>query len=168
MRVQKDCETCEGSGRVTENTCIKCEGRGSISHLSDLEITIPSQTKTGDTIEITDLEDEVENNIEKIILTVHIISSDRFKIDEQQNITRIYPIDALHAVVGGEIFDEVLQTKIQFPEYTSHETVLPFKEKGLKCGDKISDYFINFHLTHLKKLSASQMEALNNIIKNTE
>ena len=166
MRVQKTCETCNGTGSKPETKCSRCMGLGTVKNLKTEMLKIPKNAKTGEQIHLQKSVSETDNRYENLVFSLNLISDDYFSVNTLGDITYTQKIDPISSILGGTIHIEHLNREVAFEEYTPPGFLVLIPEEGLKWwDDKNTNFSIQYKIEHTKKLSASQMEALKDIIK---
>ena len=148
MRVQKTCETCNGTGSKLETKCSQCMGLGTVKNLKTEMLKIPQNAKTGEQIHLQKSASETDNRYESLVFTLNLISDDYFSINTLGDITHIQTIDPISSILGGTIHIEHLNREVTFKEYTPPGFLVLIPEEGLKWWD---DKNTNFSIQSRKE-----------------
>lgn len=167
FKTQTVCNNCHGSGKVIENPCKRCNGKGRIRHTVEETIEVPAGIDDGQVINLRGKGDSGVNGgpAGDLRINVNVRPHPIF----QRNGYDVYcevPITFTDAALGADITVPTLDGKVKF---TIHEGTQPgdeFKLKGkgiqrLNYSGK-GDQYVKIVVEIPKNLSKEQKEILRN------
>ena len=165
MQTQQVCNHCNGSGKVIENPCDVCKGKGRIRHTVDQTIEIPAGIDDGQIISLRGAGDSGINGGPSgdLRVNVNVRPHPIFERDGFDVYCEI-PITFTQAALGAEITVPTLDGKVKF---TIHEGTQPgdeFKLRGkgiqrLRYSGR-GDQYVKIVVEVPKNLSKAQKEKL--------
>ena len=165
MQTQKVCDHCHGSGKVIDNPCRKCAGKGRIRHTVEQTVEIPAGIDDGQVINVRGGGDSGVNGGPSgdLRINVNVRPHPIFMRDGYDVYCEI-PITFTQAALGAEITVPTLDGKVKF---TIHEGTQPgdeFKLRGkgiqrLNYSGK-GDQYVKITVEVPKDLSKAQKEKL--------
>ena len=136
------CSKCSGKGKIIDNPCKTCMGRGSVRNAVTREIEIPAGIDNGQTLRVSGAGDCGMNGGPNgdLNVTVYVKTDKMFERDGFDVWTEI-PITYSQATLGDEITVPTIDGKIKYtlPAGTQTHTVFRMKGKGIKKLNR-SDY----------------------------
>lgn len=130
MQTQRVCDQCRGTGKIVDNPCHTCAGKGKVRKNHDQEIDVPAGIDDGQIINLRGGGDSGSNGGPSGDLHIHI-SVRPHPIFERSGFD-VYcevPITFVQATLGAEITVPTLDGKVKF---TVHEGTQPGDEFKLK------------------------------------
>lgn len=129
------CPSCGGDGRVIEEPCLRCEGRGDETTTDSLEVTIPVGVDTGTALRIPgrgNTSPDAGGPSGDAYVVVRVRPDGRFE-RRGPHLWRSQPIAVTDAVLGGEIVTPTLDgpLRVDVPAGTQPGSVLRLPGKGL-------------------------------------
>ena len=165
MQTQSVCHNCNGSGKIIDNPCRKCAGKGRIRHTVEREVEIPAGIDDGQVISVRGGGDAGVNGGPSgdLRISVNVRPHPIFERVGYDVFCEI-PITFTQAALGAEIVVPTLEGKVKF---TIHEGTQPgdeFKLRG-KGIQRVNysgkgDQYVKIIVEVPKDLSKSQKEKL--------
>ncbi|MFA5478447.1 MAG: molecular chaperone DnaJ [Candidatus Muiribacteriota bacterium] len=133
--VSTPCQTCGGQGKIIEEVCKECKGRGAIEKKEKLKVRIPAGIDNGQKVRVKNGGDDGINGgpAGDLIIFVRVKDHPFF----QRNGSDIYvdiPIKFTTAVLGGKIKVPVLkngEVNMTIPEGTQPGRIFRIKGEGV-------------------------------------
>ena len=173
IKTQDVCNHCRGSGKIIDNPCHTCAGKGRIRHTVEQTVEIPAGIDDGQVISIRGGGDAGTNGgpSGNLRVSVNVRPHPIFERDGYDIYCEI-PITFAQAALGDEIVVPTLDGKVKF---TIHEGTQPgdeFKLKGkgiqrLNYSGK-GDLYVKIIVEVPRNLSKSQKEKLKEFDKETD
>ncbi len=165
MQTQQPCENCHATGKIIDDPCTKCNGKGRIRRTTEREVEIPAGIDDGQIINVRGGGDAGVNGGPDGDLHINITVRPHpiFERDGYDVFCEI-PITFIQAALGDEITVPTLDGKVKF---TIHEGTQPgdeFKLKGkgiqrLRYSGR-GDQYVKISVEVPKNLSKEQKEHL--------
>ena len=165
MQTQSVCNNCHGSGKIIDNPCRTCAGKGRIRHTVEKTVDIPAGIDDGQIINLRGGGDAGVNGGPSgdLRLNVNVRPHPIFERDGFDVFCEI-PITLTQAALGAEIVVPTLDGKVKF---TIHEGTQPgdeFKLRGkgiqrLNYAGK-GDQYVKINVEVPRDLSKAQKEKL--------
>ncbi len=165
MQTQQVCNQCHGSGKIIENPCDVCKGKGRIRHTIEQTVDIPAGIDDGQVISLRGAGDSGVNGGPNgdLRINVNVRPHPIFERNGYDVHCEI-PITFTQAALGAEITVPTLDGKVKF---TIHEGTQPgdeFKLKGkgiqrLRYSGR-GDQYVKIAVEVPKNLTKSQKEKL--------
>lgn len=159
------CEICRGEGKLIEDPCPKCRGRGTVRVTRKIHIKIPAGVDSGSRLRVTGEGEPGEKGGPSGDLYVYLRVKPHkiFKREGNDVIVEI-PISFPQAALGDEIEVPTLDGKVQLkvPEGTQSGTYFRIKGKGIPDlhGYGRGDQHVRLVIVTPKKLTEEQKEML--------
>ncbi len=134
---ERVCDECLGAGNVPKEKCPKCHGAGILQKEDEIEVNIPADVNTGESIRLTGAGESVKGGSSgDLYIKLHIEKSNLF-VKEGKNLITELNIKMTDAVLGGNYKMATLDGEIELkiPEGTSPEDVLRIRGKGVPYGN---------------------------------
>lgn len=173
IQTQSVCNNCHGSGKIIDNPCQTCAGRGRIRHTVEVNVDIPAGIDDGQIIRLRGGGDAGTNGGPSgdLQISVNVRPHPIFERDGYDVHCEI-PITFVQAALGDEITVPTLDGKVKF---TVHEGTQPgdeFKLKG-KGIQRLNysgrgDQYVKIIVEIPRDLSKSQKEKLKEFDKSTD
>jgi len=152
----KECERCDGRGKIPTKKCHKCKGEGIVSKNEELAIKIPSGIEEGETLKMTREGEAVKNGIPgDLYVRIHVEKSSEFK-REGFNLWTSLDVKISDVLLGAEREVKTLDglIKLPIPAGTVSGEVLRVKGKGVPHPNKSrGDLMIKINVRTPKKIS---------------
>lgn len=165
MQSQQVCEQCRGTGKIIDNPCITCGGKGKIRRTAEQTIEIPAGIDDGQVMTLRGQGDAGSNGGPSgdLRITVNVRPHPIFERNGFDVFCEI-PISLTQAALGAEIIVPTIDGKVKF---TIHEGTQPndeFKLKG-KGIQRLNHYgrgdqYVRIVVEIPKDLSKSQKKKL--------
>lgn len=166
MQTQRACDQCRGTGKIIDNPCHVCAGKGRIRHTVEKTVEIPAGIDDGQVINLRGGGDAGVNGgpAGDLHINVNVRPHPIFERDGFDVFCEI-PITLTQAALGAEITVPTLDGKVKF---TVHEGTQPGDEFKLR-GKGIQrlhysgrgDQYVKIVVEIPKDLSKAQREKLN-------
>jgi len=162
------CDQCEGTGKIPENPCRVCGGRGILRQEKTIEVKIPAGIDDGQRIR---LQGEGEagyrgSGFGDLYLVIRVMGSKEFQRDGF-NLLKNLPISFAQAALGAKIIVKTLDGEIELkiPSGTQSGSVFRVKDKGVPRlnGRGRGDLMLTLRVVVPKKLSKKEKELLSEI-----
>ncbi|MBQ8648755.1 MAG: molecular chaperone DnaJ [Clostridia bacterium] len=173
MQTQTVCNNCHGSGKIVDNPCNVCAGKGRIRHTVEQNVDIPAGIDDGQVINLRGGGDAGVNGGPSgdLRINVNVRPHPIFEREGYDVFCEI-PITFAQAALGAEITVPTLDGKVKF---TIHEGTQPgdeFKLKGkgiqrLNYSGK-GDQYVKIVVEVPKNLTKAQKEKLKELDSMTE
>lgn len=123
MRIQKKCDTCDGTGLSKERSCKHCSGMGEVREKKDFKFVLPSGVSSGFQMEIDPVVGDCdENKFRSMILSVQTTGFGNFDTDEHGNLTLHKEIDYIKYLIGGDFYIPEIDTTVNLPLGDNNES----------------------------------------------
>ncbi len=155
------CDECNGTGKIPENKCRRCNGSGIVNSKESVKIKIPKGIDNGQTIRIQNAGNIGRNNsMGDILLEIRILPHKIFQRDGF-DIYMKFPISFSKAALGGEIKIPTFKkdVKVKLGKGTQSGNILRLKGHGIPLVNNpshIGDQFVEIVVETPKKLSRAQ------------
>ncbi len=166
FQTSRPCPTCKGEGKIIEQPCEKCGGRGTERRQRNITVTVPAGIDQG---QMLTLRGEGEPGRKggpagDLFIGIDVKPNRDFKRDGQTLYTEKV-ISFAQAALGGEIEIPVLQgepVKETLYEGTQPDTVLRIKGQGVPAlrGGARGDLLVTLKVEVPKRLNEKQRQAL--------
>ncbi len=136
MQTTKTCPTCGGEGKIIEEKCTECKGRGRIRKQVKVTVNIPEGISNGQAVVLRGEGEPGINGGSKGDLYI-VITVRKHKIFTRQgeNVTCTVPITFTQATLGAELEIPMVdgkKEKYKIPEGTQTGTKFTIRNKGFK------------------------------------
>ncbi len=171
IQTQMVCSKCEGVGKIPENPCRKCDGKGRKMGERKVEVKIPAGVFDGALLRIARKGEAGEKNAQAgdLLLHISVSSSHKFR-REGDDIHTDLSIHAFQAILGTEAEIETVHgiSKIKIPAHTAHGKALRIRGQGMpKIGsDSNGDHIVNILVDVSVELSDENRDTLEELAKN--
>lgn len=165
MQTQKACDNCRGTGKVIDDPCNVCNGKGRIRHTVEQTVEIPAGIDDGQVINLRGGGDAGVNGGPSGDLRINVnVRPHPIFVRDGFDVYCEIPITFTQAALGAEITVPTLDGKVKF---TIHEGTQPgdeFKLRGkgiqrLNYSGK-GDQYVKITVEVPKDLSKAQKEKL--------
>ena len=165
MQTQKACDNCRGTGKIVEDPCNVCNGKGRIRHTVEQTVEIPAGIDDGQAINLRGGGDAGVNGGPNgdLRINVNVRPHPIFMRDGFDVYCEI-PITFTQAALGAEITVPTLDGKVKFPIHEGTQPGDEFKLRGkgiqrLNYSGK-GDQYVRINVEVPKDLSKAQREKL--------
>ncbi len=161
----KTCDVCRGEGKMIDNPCSTCDGKGKVRKMAKLKVNIPAGIDDGMTIS---LRQEGEKGSKggpngDLFITIKMKSHTLFERNESNVICEI-PITFVQAALGAELEVPTIDGKVKYtiPEGTQTGAVFRLRSKGIPYlrGNGRGDQYVKIIVDVPKKLNEKQKQLL--------
>ena len=166
MQTQKTCNVCGGTGKIIDEKCSDCKGKGTIRKERTIKVKIPAGVDNGQMLTMRgegSCSESKNGPNGNLIIVFKVENHPLFKRDGE-NISMELPITFVQATLGARIDIPTLQNPlpIDIPEGTQNGTIIRIKGKGIKNlkREAFGDLFVNIVVDIPKNLSHSQKKEL--------
>ena len=173
MQSATACNQCRGTGKIIDDPCDLCNGKGRIRHTTEREINIPAGIDDGQTLNVRGGGDAGINGGPDGDLRVHVsVRPHPIFIRDGFDIYCEVPITFAQAALGAEITVPTLDGKVKF---TIHEGTQPgdefkLRDKGIKKlhYSGRGDQYVKIIVEVPRNLNKTQKDALKNFDSSTD
>jgi molecular chaperone DnaJ len=165
MISQSTCSTCHGSGKMIENPCPKCSGKGKVRAPKKISVTVPAGVDNGMRLRYPG-----EGNIGDPgaaagdLYVVVRMESDSYFTRDGDDVRVNVDLNFVQAALGTDITVKTLSGDVTMtvPEGTQTGSTFRLKGKGFpRVNSKsIGDQYVTVNLVTPRKLSSEQREIL--------
>lgn len=159
------CPTCEGDGRVAQDPCSRCSGRGRERSSRELSIDVPAGIDDGQRIRVSGRGHEGERGGPPgdLYVLVRVREDERFMRDGADLVT-VVDVAAPDAALGIEVTVPTLdgEEELQVAAGTQPGTLLSLKGRGMPSlrGGRRGDQRVLINVIVPRNLSDRQIELL--------
>ena len=171
MQTTKTCPTCGGEGKIVEEKCTECKGKGKIRKTVKVIVNIPEGISDGQAVVLRGEGEPGINGGPKGDLYV-VVTVRRHKIFTRQgeNVYCDIPITYTQATLGAELEIPLVDggiEKFKIPEGTQSGTKFTIRSKGFKSinGTYRGDLIFTVAVQIPKRLTAEQRDLLMQLAK---
>lgn len=155
------CDSCGGTGKIVEEPCMQCHGKGRVSNPVKAAVTIPAGIDDGQTIRMRGHGEAGHNGGADgdLLITIRVKAHKQF-IREGFNLYQNISIPVTTAVLGGEVVVPTLSGNIKYniPAGTQSGVTFRLREQGIQRLNQTGkgDMFVNVAVEIPKKLTEKQ------------
>jgi molecular chaperone DnaJ len=132
--IQQTCPACKGVGKVVQDPCVKCHGRGRVSKTKKLSVKVPPGVDSGDRIRLSGEGEAGRNGGPPGDLYVEIRVK-QHKLFERSgaDLSCEFPVSIATATLGGEVELPTLDghVSLKIPPGTQSGKVFRLRAKGV-------------------------------------
>jgi molecular chaperone DnaJ len=132
--IQQTCPACKGAGKVVQDPCVKCHGRGRISKTKKLSVKVPPGVDTGDRIRLSGEGEAGRNSGPPGDLYVEIRVRPHKLFDRSgPDLSCEVPVSIATATLGGEVELPTLDghVSLKIPGGTQSGKIFRLRGKGV-------------------------------------
>ena len=165
MRSTEMCDECRGTGKIIDQPCRNCRGKGLIRVNKSLEVTIPAGIDDGQTIAIREqgssgLNGGPNGDLE---IQIHVKQHPLFE-RRRSNLYYTLPVTITDAVLGASVPILTLEGKdvLKIPEGTQSGTVFTLRNRGVQVLNSRNrgDMYITVQVETPKNLSSDMKKLI--------
>lgn len=159
------CVNCKGTGKIIENPCNVCKGKGTVYTIRKLNVKIPAGIDDGQAITLGGEGEPGKNGGPKgdLYIVVHVRPHKIFKRSRYDLLCDL-PITFAQAALGAELEVPTLDGKVRYKIEPGTQTGTRFRlrGKGIKYlrGNGYGDLYVTVHIKVPKKLTERQKQLL--------
>ena len=163
--IARTCPTCQGTGNVITDPCLKCKGQGRVLRQKTVDAKVPAGVEDGTRIRFSGLgEAGLYGGPSGDLYVVLHVKDHPFFEREGNDLYCVIPISFAQAALGVEIQVPTLegQQTLKIPEGTQSSTMLRVRGKGVPVlnGHGKGDLLVEVRVQTPGKLSKRQRELL--------
>ena len=162
------CTECDGSGKIPNELCKECRGKGVLRREEEIVIEIPEGIDDGEMIRLPSQGEAVKGGVSgDLYVKVHVKPHDVFR-KEGMNLLMELPLKLTDALLGTSVNvtlvnDKVIEVKV--PPLAHAEEMLRVRGKGVSSRIGKGDLLIRVTIALPKKLSSRAKKAINELKK---
>jgi molecular chaperone DnaJ len=173
MQTQRVCDQCRGTGKIIDNPCRACAGKGRVRRTHEQEINIPAGIDEGQILNVRGGGDAGVNGGPAGDLHINISIRPHALFERQgYDVYCDLPITFVQAALGAEVTVPTLDGKIKFPvhEGTQPGDVFKLRGKGIAKLNSVGrgDQYVKVNIEVPKNLSQSQKNLLKEFESKTD
>lgn len=173
VRQTVKCSRCGGRGKIVDNPCGKCSGKGMVRVSKEREINVPAGIDDGQNLRVPNGGDCGVNGGPNGDLYINIsVRPDPIFSRDGFDVWTEIPITYGQAALGDEITVPTIDGKVKYnvPEGTQGGTVFRLKGKGIKKINRNDrgDHYVRVSVEIPKNLNKEQQAALREFEKTLE
>jgi molecular chaperone DnaJ len=133
--INTTCSRCRGNGNIVDTPCPTCSGRGVVSKVKKINVTIPEGIDNGQSIKIPGEGEASPQGGQNGDLYISInITQHKYFLREEETLYCEIPISISQAVLGGTIFVTTItgkRIKLKIQSGTQHGSIMRIKGEGM-------------------------------------
>ena len=171
------CSKCNGEGKIIEDYCQKCGGKGIVQRTRSIELKIPKGVDDGSQLRLAGEGEagDLGGGSGDLYIVIHVKKHPRYD-RSGSNLYMVRKISFPDAALGAKIDVETIDGSIgtlKIPEGTQNNDILRIKNKGMPelHGRGFGDLFIEIQISTPKKLNRKSrrlLEELKDELKDTQ
>lgn len=135
MQSTRPCDNCRGTGKIIQNPCTECNGKGYIRRKKKLGVSIPAGIADGQSIPLSGMGDEGRRGGSSgdLYIDVRVRPHDIFRREGDDLLCEL-PVSYAEAALGAKIEVPTLEGKESFdlPEGTQTGSSFTLRGKGIR------------------------------------
>jgi molecular chaperone DnaJ len=167
--VSKTCAQCNGEGKVVEDPCPDCRGKGSTKDTKTLSVKIPGGVETGSRLKVTGEGGQGKGGPNGDLYVAISVKDHAIFQREDNNVICEIPISFIQASLGCELEVPTLDGKVamKIPEGTQSGKIYRLKGKGIPSlqGYGRGDQLVVVRIETPTNLNKKQKELLEEFAK---
>ena len=164
----KVCEVCLGLGKVPEEVCDKCKGKGVLRREEEISMTIPPGMRDGEMIRMSGMGEAIfKGTSGDLYIKINVAPHPVFKRDGNDLVMNLN-LKLSDALLGTKYPIETLDGSIEvtIPEGVGINEVLRVRGKGVPSGkNKRGDLLIKLNIKLPSKISRKSRELIEELKK---
>ncbi|MFN3188644.1 MAG: molecular chaperone DnaJ [Candidatus Paceibacteria bacterium] len=164
----RECDTCDGTGKVPKEACGACRGSGITRTQEEIEVKVPTGIQNGEVIRMTARGEAIKGGQPgDLYIKVHVESDPHIKRDGNHLYTKL-PVKLTDAMLGASYKVGTLdgEVTINIPAGVTHGELLRIKEKGVPTsGSKRGDFYVKVEIELPKQLSRNAKKLIEELKK---
>jgi molecular chaperone DnaJ len=151
----RECNTCNGSGKIPKERCGTCVGVGVAKTEEEIGIKIPAGIQNGEVIRMTGRGEAIPHGqAGDLYIKIHAESHKTIK-REGTTLSTTLPIKLTDALLGSTYSVQTLDgaIDIKIPAGVTHGEMIRIKEKGVPSDRGRGDFMVRVSVETPKKLS---------------
>ena len=171
MQTTKTCPTCGGEGKIIEEKCTECKGKGKIRKTVKLTVNIPEGISDGQAVVLRgEGEPGVNGGPKGDLYIVVTVRKNKIFTRQGDNVFLEIPITYTQATLGADLKIPMVDGSTEsykIPEGTQNGTKFIIRSKGFKSinGTYRGDVVFTVSVQIPKKLTTEQRELLTKLAK---
>ncbi len=163
--IARTCPTCQGTGSVVTDPCVKCKGEGRVLRQRTVDAKVPAGVEDGTRIRFTGFgEGGLHGGPPGDLYVVLHVKEHPFFEREGNNLHCVIPVSFAQAALGAEISVPTLEGEhvLKVPDGIQSGTTLRIKNRGVPLlnGHGKGDLFVEVRVQTPGKLNKRQRELL--------
>lgn len=157
IAVNRQCEVCNGAGKIPKEKCKQCKGSGIENKKEEISVRIPAGIEDGEAVRLTGGGEAITGGPSgDLFIRIHVVKSSHFK-KEGNNIAGDLKIKVSDALLGVDKQIETVDGPITVPVPAGiqHGEILRIKNRGFVIGNgpKRGDLMLKIYIEIPHKLS---------------
>lgn len=169
ISVNRQCEVCNGAGKIPKEKCKQCRGSGIENKKEEVNVRIPAGVEDGEAVRLTGAGEAITGGQSgDLFIRIHVTKNLNFR-KEGNNITGDLKIKITDALIGAdkqiETVDGVIT--IPVPAGVQHGEILRIKNRGflIGSGPKREDLMLKIFIEVPLKLSKTAKNLIEDLRK---
>ncbi|MDO5557671.1 MAG: molecular chaperone DnaJ [Clostridia bacterium] len=171
VQTQKTCGNCHGTGKVIQEPCIDCKGKGTVRKQAKIKVKVPAGIDDAQTLVIRNEGEPGEKGAPKgdLYIEIHLKRHSIFS-RKGNNVFCEIPITFTQATLGADLQIPMVngqKVSYKIPEGTQTGTKFTIKNKGFKQvnSNYEGDYIFTVIVQVPKRLNKEQRDLLTQLAK---
>ena len=169
FRMAQTCPSCRGEGRIIRESCGKCNGRGAVKHVRDIEVNFPKGLDNDSQMRLRGEGEVGPGGPGDLYLFIRVRENARFR-RAGRDLEMDLPLSFAKAALGGEAQVPTMDgdVTIKIPPGTQGAQQFRVREKGLpdiRDPRQFGDLYVRVMIDVPRKLSNDQRRLLEEFAK---
>ncbi len=169
FRMAQTCPSCRGEGRIIRESCAKCNGRGAVKHVRDIEVNFPRGLDNDSQMRLRGEGEVGPGGPGDLYLFIRVQGDVRFR-RAGKDLEMDLPLSFAKAALGGESKVPTMdgEVTIKIPPGTQGGQQFRVKEKGMpdiRDPRLFGDLYVRVLIDVPRKLSNEQRRLLEEFAK---